>query len=312
MRSSNSLSVLLVLATIHLSAAFFINRSTISNVKNTLGNKHVTVMGMGESETNGVPFFSEPDDESSKKTKEAKGKGEGVETEVKADDAKLDLAVMEKEVIDLTLMEKEVLAATQAKLDVQRVKDVVFGAGNTDIDLKKFAQKEANSLPDTPPPSPLNIGFAAAFALASLSYFAFDSSILSFVVFLATFYIASKDPLSDEEIPGGEFTGPVTRIVGRATLDSIEKSKPTVQAVARAVVTRDELDNLKKQYEELEGENEDLKSRIQLRQEIDKQAKKYTIKALKEIAKENDLKTGGTKAELMMRLVDEGCLVLEE
>lgn len=213
---------------------------------------------------------------------------------------------------EMTDIEKEVLAAAQAKLDVKRVKKALLGRANTVVFNDETDDELASSVaePIAPPPSQNSIALAAASFLGLLSFLTLQIPLLSLVVFLATGYIASRDPMNDEELVEGDISGPVTRIVGRAALKSIEKSKPTVQRVVRAVVSEDEFDKLQMKYLELEKENQEIKREVEVREAVEAQAKKFSMTELKDIAKKNDVKAGGTKVQLMTRLVEGGFLNL--
>jgi len=242
--------------------------------------KMVLTMVNDDNKPNDVPFFSMPDAPTNK----------------------------------MTGIENEVLAATQAKLDVKRVKKALLGQRSTiainDETDDALAAAVAETI--TPPPSQNSIALAAASFLGFLSFLTLQIPLLSLGVFLATGYIASRDPINDEALVEGDISGPVTRIVGRATLKSIEKSKPTVQRVVRAVVSEDEFDKLQLKYEELEKENQQIKREVEQREAVEAQAKNFTMTELKNIAKKNDVKAGGTKAALMTRLVEAGFLNLSD
>ena len=71
-------------------------------------------------------------------------------------------------------------------------------------------------------------------------------------------------------------------------------------------------DELQQQVLELKQENEELKLWRQRRTDVDDQMGGYTVGDLKVIAKKDGLTVGGTKAQLMMRLVEAGSLQLDE
>ena len=221
------------------------------------------------------------------------------------------------ELPNISLLEQQVLANTQAELDVKRVKDALLGGlkeeseGTKPIDLMTQNVNETSTDPDAPPPSKLSIALAAGSAVGLTSLAALQLPIISLGAFAATTFIASRDPIKDEDFLEGDLSGPISRIVGRATLDSVEKSKPTVQAVVRAVVARDEMEDLRQQVKDLQKENEQLKLKLDTIDAVEKQAKKFTMTELKALAKKDDIKVAGTKAQLMMRLVEAGCLTLD-
>jgi len=223
---------------------------------------------------------------------------------------------------DMLQMEKEVVASTQAKLDDKRVKGGVLGTGKSDsIDLaiksavaEVLLSTEMSSVSTvrvhhSSPPSQMNIALVAGSILGLTSFAALQTPILSFAVFMATTVIASKDPVDDEELAEGDLTGLRSRIVGRTTLDSLEKTTPTVRAV-RADVSGKKFERLRLRCQQLEEQNVDLMLRIKMRDAIDEQNKHYTLDNLKEMARRDDVKIGGTKAELMMRLIEAGSLNL--
>ena len=255
------------------------------------------------SSSSDAPFFSMPDFSSSGK------KGVQEDSGITKTNKDNDASASANEMTDI---EKEVLAATQAKLDVKRVKKALLGRASTVVINDETDDELALSAAETiaPPPSQNSIALAAASFLGLLSFLTLQIPLLSLGVFLATGYIASRDPMNDEELVEGDISGPVTRIVGRAALKSIEKSKPTVQRVVRAVVSEDEFDKLQLKYLELEKENQEIKREVELREAVEAQAKKFSMTDLKDIAKKNDVKAGGTKAQLMTRLVEGGFLNL--
>lgn len=213
--------------------------------------------------------------------------------------------------IDITTLEKQVMASTQEQLDMQRFKSIFQ---NSDT-LKHSRSKEE---PITkPPPSQWNIALASAtvLSLASLVTLQIQTPFnfyISVVVFTTTFLVANRDPIQEEDLD--DVTGPITRTVGRVTLDSLEKSKPTIQAVARAVVNGDSAENeirqLRQRVETLEQENKDLKLWIERRNAIDERSKLYNMEKLKDLARENKIAVGGTKSQLMMRLIEHNVLDL--
>lgn len=223
--------------------------------------------------------------------------------------------------LELDLLEKQIIAKTQAELDVKRVKDAVLGFGDTgenskDSTTTAIQVSQVTSLdeldPTKAPPSPLTIAIAAGSVVGLTSLAALHAPILSLGAFAATTYVAQRDPIKDEDLAEGDLTGPITRIIGRTALESAEKVKPTMQSMVRSSAVQKQLDELKLKYKELEMENEELRMKLHARDAIDKYAKSFTMVQLKDIAKESDMKVGGTKTELMLRLVESGNLNLDE
>jgi len=218
---------------------------------------------------------------------------------------------------DLDLLEKQILAKTQAELDVKRVKDAVLGFGGEAEELPRLPAETKQELstefdPEKGPPSALSVALAAGSAVGLTSLAALQSPLLALGAFAATTYVANRDPIKDEDLVEGDLTGPLSRIIGRATLTSIEKTKPAVQNVVRASVTQNQLEELKAKYKELQEENEELRMKLDRRDAVDKYCKNFTMTQLKEFAKRDEIKVGGTKAELMLRLVEAGSLNLED
>ena len=108
-------------------------------------------------------------------------------------------------------------------------------------------------------------------------------------------------------------TGAAARVVGRATLNSIQILQPKVRAVARVAFKgdNDDVASLKQRIEELEAENANLRLWQQRRKAADDSLSKYTIVELKAKAFQHNLPIGGTKTQLLMRLVEAGVIEAE-
>lgn len=212
--------------------------------------------------------------------------------------------------IDMTTIEKQVVASAQEQLDIQRIKGIFQTS-------QSKASREKDVLTSKHPPSQWNIALASAtvLSIASLVILQIQAPInfyTSIVVFITTFLVANRDPIQEEDLD--DVTGPITRTVGRVTLDSIEKSKPTIQAVAKAVINGDSAENeirlLRQRIEALEQDNKDLRLIIERRNAIDERSKFYNMDRLKDLARANNIVVGGTKAQLMMRLIEANVLDL--
>jgi len=212
--------------------------------------------------------------------------------------------------LSLSQMEEDVIASANEKLDIKRVKNVLFPDNISSEDSYIRSREEMVKIKQ---PSQLSIAFASGSVTAIASFVIFHVPILSALVFFVITYIASRDPTveSDGLVEGDEISGPIARIVGRATIKSIEQSKPKVKAVARAVISGDEeLNMLRKRIIELEVENKEMDIWIQRRRAVDEKSKLYSMDALKDMARMDGLPVGGTKAQLMMRLLEAGSLKL--
>lgn len=212
--------------------------------------------------------------------------------------------------IDMTTIEKQVMASAQEQLDMQRIKGIFQTS-------QSKASREKDVLTSKHPPSQWNIALASATVLSIASLVTLEiqppvNFYISTVVFITTFLVANRDPIQEEDLD--DVTGPITRTVGRVTLESIEKSKPTIQAVAKAVINGDSAENeirqLRQRIEALEQDNKDLRLIIERRNAIDERSKFYNMDRLKELARANKIVVGGTKAQLMMRLIEANVLDL--
>lgn len=99
--------------------------------------------------------------------------------------------------------------------------------------------------------------------------------------------------------------GALARVLGRATLESYQSSKPKMQALARAVVTgQDEVRELRQQVENLQAQNKELTEWKEHRLWVQDNLQHFTVDDLKQRARDNQLPVGGTKLQLLERLVD--------
>lgn len=246
-----------------------------------------------------APFFTLPLGGSSIKEKE---------TDLSND--LLDIQEEETSLPNLQKFEKQIKAEIQAKMDLSTIKNRILGepilAQEDEVALVEIVTDVQNA------PSQFNVAFAAGGFFGLLTFMLWQIPILSGLVFAATTYIGARDPTRDEDLIEGDISGPVTRTVGRATISTIKKSTPTVKNVIRAVVDQDEFDRMEKRLAELEEENEALKLNIKRRQSVDEQAKFFKVDELRNMARRSNLKVGGTKAELMLRLVENGLLNIIE
>lgn len=92
----------------------------------------------------------------------------------------------------------------------------------------------------------------------------------------------------------------------------MEAAKPKAKALARAALTGDEeiltlreqLDDLERRNRSLENKNAALSLWKKRRVWVDDRLASFNLQELKEQARENKLQVGGTKAQLLMRLVE--------
>lgn len=227
--------------------------------------------------------------------------------QAKKDSISNELEEKVKEETDLALylpqIEKEVLASATAKVDKNRVKNAL----SPDDDDSRVRYEVISPMQ----PSQFSVALASGFTTALFSFLLFYQPILSASLFLIVTYIGTRDPLDGQDglVPGDTISGPISRIVGRATLSTIEKSKPTVKAVARAAVFGDEeIQVLRNRIQNLKAENEKLRAWIEKRKAIDENAQFFKVDTLREMAKQEGISPKGKKAELMMRLIEAGVL----
>jgi len=217
---------------------------------------------------------------------------------------------------DLLQIEKEVLANAQAKQDEKIIKDILLNENKDRSELIGSSLGRSRDLRDTSTaaPSTWMVALAAGIATGGSSFVFLHTQLsFSFLIFLVTIFFASRDPFHDSNIiEGEEVAGPIARMIGRATLTSIEKSKPKVRAIAKAAITGSaDVEALLERVYMLEKENEELKIWIQRRKFVDEKVGIFKLDDLKSIARNEGLKVGGTKKELMMRLIEADLLNLD-
>jgi hypothetical protein len=191
-----------------------------------------------------------------------------------------------------TNLEKKVLASAQAKLDYDRVVAAMDG-GKIDTTTEMF--------PDRVPTSQWYVALAAAGAAAGVSFVLFQNIYISAFGVAAVLLAASQDPLDEDD----NVYGALVRLLGRATIQSVEASQPRVRALARAVLTgEEEIGELKRHIVELQEENHRLQIWIRRRVYVDENISAFSFDELKDQARCNGIKVGGTKTQLLMRLLE--------
>lgn len=196
-------------------------------------------------------------------------------------------------------MERQVFASAQAKLDENRILEALEAARNSD--------RGKDSVPSPGMVHPWKIAVAASLlcSVATLVLSGYNL-LLTLGVAAGVFLAAVGDPVDDDSLAGA-----LARVVGRATLRSVEVSRPKVKAMARAVVTgQDEFDELRQRLLDLETENADLRKWKAQRIKAEGMLAEYSLPTLKDQARNHNLQVGGTKLQLLMRLVDAGVIDL--
>jgi hypothetical protein len=194
-------------------------------------------------------------------------------------------------------MEKEVYASARLQMDQKQVERALLekeeASTTTSIDPQRAALLA----------SPWQISLAAASAVSTFVLVTTNASLMiAGIVFVVVFAVANGDPLDEENA-----TGAVARQVGRLTIQSVESSKPKLKAIARAAITdQEEILLLKQKITQLEQENAELKLWKERRISVDDNLSKYTLDEMKGVARSNGLAVGGTKSQLMMRILENG------
>jgi hypothetical protein len=189
---------------------------------------------------------------------------------------------------EMVHLERQVMDSAKEKMDYNQ--------------LKRALEYPEDSQLTTSPPSTWRISLAAASATSIASLFLFGSVSVSVFVLATIFIVASADPLQDDSLLGA-----LARLLGRATLQSYEASQPKVKALARAVVTgNDELGDLRLRLKSLEKQNKDLRKWKKRRLYVETNLHQYSLDELRQQARLHGIPIGGTKLELLQRLVDAG------
>ena len=199
---------------------------------------------------------------------------------------------------DMLALEKEVLSRTQAELDLRAVKQALLEADGP-------ANKRQSSV--TAPQ--WTIAAAASITIGSLVFILTQNILFGIVASIGIGFVASRDPIEEVDAAGA-----LARTVGRYTLSTAEAAAPRAKALARAALaSEDEITDLNMQIETLKQQNlqlEDENVRLKLWQRnrlwVDETLSFYNLQELKERARENNLPVGGTKAQLLLRLVEAG------
>ena len=200
-------------------------------------------------------------------------------------------------------MEQQVLASARARLDGQRVQRILL---DDDDATRPSLGWDANNDPAkhaATTASPWQISLAAASAVSSFVLFTTNASVVvAGIVFVVVFVTALRDPLEEDNASGA-----VARTVGRLTISTVESSKPKLKAIAKAAITdQEEIAILKDQIASLQRERNDLEKWKQQRLAVEASISKFSVDELKDLARQNQLAVGGTKSQLMMRLVENG------
>lgn len=186
---------------------------------------------------------------------------------------------------EMVLLEKQVQASAQAQIDRTNAKKAI---------LDPYPQQQALV------PPPWAAAVAASVASGSVAFFTLQSLPLAVIAALGVAFVASRNPLEEKDNLGA-----VARTVGRYTIASVEAATPKAKAMARAALTgEEELVQLKQRLQYLEEENVQLKLWKKRRVWVDRELSSYNLQDLKQQARESGIQVGGTKSQLLMRLVE--------
>lgn len=200
-------------------------------------------------------------------------------------------------------LEQEVYASARAQMDVQKVKSTIIeqAAPSSDNDPQRTAIMAAQ----------WKISLAAASFVSTFVTIATHSNLpITAIVFVSVFVVANQDPLEEEGAAGS-----LARLLGRLTIQSVETTKPKLKAMARAAITSEdesreqEMNLLQQRIEVLENENIQLTKWKEQRNAADALLSQYALDDLKAMARANHLPVGGTKIQLVMRLLENRVLI---
>jgi hypothetical protein len=201
-----------------------------------------------------------------------------------------------------SLLEQHVLASAQAQMDISRVLQSIY---EEDEEERKNHDLLFESERKGPPVSPRHVATAAAIVVGSTVFLSSHSVFITILTSVGVWGAALLDADS--------LSGALARIVGRSTLRSVQQSQPKLQAVARAVLTDDveQWRVLECRVRELEAENRALRAWKARRLQVEAVLPRYSLAELKETAKFHGLPVGGSKMDLLWRLVEAKKVVLD-
>ena len=208
----------------------------------------------------------------------------------------------------LDLMDQEIQASAKNKLDYNTLVKAL--SRNKDADDEKIivtnndwiAEWDALSQQQSQPTSTWQIALSAATVSAGGTFWLVTHNLyVTAAVFVVVFFLARQDPVQDDSLAGA-----LARLLGRQTLQSYQASQPKLQALARAVVTgEEEVRQLRQQVQELQQQNQALMEWKEIRLAAEDQLSNYSLDELKELARRHKLPVGGTKQQVLVRLLEE-------
>jgi hypothetical protein len=197
---------------------------------------------------------------------------------------------------DIASLEREVIASVQSQLDRKRVLEAFLENKPSSY----LVPSNSNDLLPEQSQSSWQVPAAAAVVASIFSFMIFQNPYVTSLILVSVFIAASRDPLEEDSLAGA-----LARILGRFTLQSVQASQPKIRALARAVVTgEEEILQLQQRLQLLEEENEQLLLWKLRRLRVDQVMPTYSLDQLKDLARDNNVNVGGTKFQLLLRLVE--------
>ena len=202
---------------------------------------------------------------------------------------------------EIAKLEQQVLTSAQAQMDYNQITRALLGNSASNDDADDAYQPMPN----------WQIALTASTMTAALSFVLFSNLYVSLFVLISIFVVANTDPIHENN---DNVVGPLARLLGRATLQSARASKPTLQALARAVVTgQDEVRALQLKVQALQDETADLKQWKERRLWVEDNLQEFTVEELKQLARNHEIPVGkSTKLQLLQRLVDSNVIDISE
>jgi hypothetical protein len=218
---------------------------------------------------------------------------------------------------DLSSLEEHVMASVQSQMDISTVMRTLYP--DDDRNRNRNVPIRTNDLlydhEDLRhrPMSQIQVATAAAMVVGCVTYMVLHNLYGTGIVAVAVFVTALVDDDDNNNDKNTDsFSGALARILGRSTIRSVQASQPTIKAVARAVLTgEEEILHLKRQVRQLEDDNAKLRQWKETRIQVEDALPRFTVAELKDLAKFHGLPLGGSKVDLLCRLVEARKLYLD-
>ena len=208
-------------------------------------------------------------------------------------------------------VENQFKASAQARMDINTIVDWLRKEEDCEDGTGALLTVGSGSGDRAPlPTNQISIAAAASIFATIVSWVLFQLPLVSLFVALAVYVSALRSPIdSDDDDVAGAFA----RLVGRAAIQTVSISSKKAKTVARALVEgEEEIIKLRQKVEALEMEREELKRYKLKREFVDQNLSKFSLSSLQDYARLNDLPVGGTKLQLLMRLVEAEVIEIEQ